>query len=66
MKAKLDLLTATMFLATLNAGLGQPVLTQQPGPGTDAVGTAVLLLEIATGDRHSSLDAAPREAIVAL
>ena len=66
MKAKLNLLTATMFLATLNAGLGQPVLTQPPGPGTDAVGSNVLLLAIATGDRHSSLHAAPREAIVAL
>ena len=49
MKTKLDLLAAGIFLAAVNAGFGQPVITNQPATQATAPGTTVTFQVGATG-----------------
>jgi hypothetical protein len=49
MKTKLNLLAAGLFLAVATAGLGQPVITQQPQSCTNALGSTVTFTVLATG-----------------
>ena len=49
MKVMHQILVAGLFLATVGTGIGQPIITTQPQPQTNLIGTTATFSVVATG-----------------